>query len=263
MNAKLALSAVLATAVTLTSVAAASPHAAKQRFGAASSSGTVRDVLFGTVKPFVRGTQWQSVDGIRFSLKVPRAHPPSSWPWENGPTDCTGPNAKVRCLFISKSTVGGQSAEAIVFWTSFPAGGEATPCPTVLGSAIGRSTDALARAMARAPGTRLVEGPTRLTVGGRPARKVVVTVRRDVGCDPGFFFGWPASECWGACWLQASVGDKVTLWIVDVHGKRLVVEAETTQPGSHGRPPGTPVTRADVLEVEAAIDAIVESIRFS
>jgi hypothetical protein len=216
-----------------------------------------------TVKPNARGRLWRTVDDICFSFKVPRtpASPFNGFsPWETGPW--TGIAGEIPSLFISKSTVGGQSAEAVIFWTSFPAGGEATPCATVPGSAIGRSTDALARAMARAPGTRLVQGPTRLTVGGRPARRVVVTVRRDLGCDPGFFFSWQASECWGACWPEASVGDKVTLWIVDVHGKRLVVEAETTQPGSHGRPPGTSVTRADVLEVEAEIETIVESIRF-
>jgi hypothetical protein len=256
MKAQAALVA-LAAAVTLSSVAAASPDAEKQRFAAA------RDALCGTVKPNARGTQWRTVDGICFSFKVPRT--PSSpldgsSPWETGPW--RGIAGEIPGLFISKSTVGGQSAEAVIFWTSAPAGGEATPCATVLGSAIGRSTDALARAMARAPGTRLIQGPTRLTVGGRPARRVVVTVRRNLGCDPGFFFGWQASECWGACWLEASVGDKVTLWIVDVHGKRLVVEAETTQPGSHGRPPGTPVRRADVREVEAEIETIVESIRF-
>jgi hypothetical protein len=260
MNAKLALSAVLATAVTLTSVVAASSDATRRPLGAASASGTVRAAQCGTVKPNARGTVWRTVDGVCFSFKVPRAHPPSSWPWETGPW--RGIAGEIPSLFISKSTVGGQSAEAVIFFTSFPARGEATPCATVLGSAIGRSTDSLARAMARAPGTRLVERPTHLTVGGRPARKVAVTVRRHIGCDPGFFFSWPASECWGACWLQASVGDKVTLWLVDIHGKRLVVEAETTQPGSHGRPPGTPVTRADVLEVEAEIEAIVESIRF-
>lgn len=259
MNRKLAPLAVLAAAA-LTSVAAASPNAEKQRFGAESASGTARDVPCSTVKLFARGTQWRTVDGICFSFTVPRAHPPSSWPWESGPV--AGPVAG-RSLLISKSTVGGQSAEAVLFWTSFPAGGQATPCAAVLGSAIGRSTDALARAIERTPGTRLVQGPTRLTVGGRPARKVVVTVRRDLGCDPGFFFSWPTSGCWGACWLEASVGDKVTLWIVDVHGKRLVVEAETTQPGSHGRPPGTPVTRADALEIEAEIETIVNSIRFS
>jgi hypothetical protein len=253
MKVRYAVLIALAAAVTVASVAAASPDAARQRLGSA-----VRDARCDTVKPYARGTQWRTVDGICFSFKVPRT--PSSpldgpGSWDSGHGESPG-------LFISKSTVGGQSAEAVVFWTSYPAGGEATSCPAVLGSATGRSTDALARAMAQAPGTKLVKGPTRLTVGGRPAKKVVVRVRRHVGCDPGFFFGWQASDCQGACWLQASVGDKVTVWIVDVHGKRLVIEAETTQPGSHGRPPGTPVTRADVLEVEAEIEAIVESIRF-
>jgi hypothetical protein len=234
--------------------------------GTATAFGTVRDALFGTVKPFVRGTQWQSVDGIRFSLKVPRAHPPSSWPWGNGPTECTGRNAKVRCLFISKSTVGGQRAEAIIFWTGFPTGGEADPCTAFVSPAIGRSTDALVRAMARAPGTKLVGGPTRLTVGGRPARQIVLTVRRDLGCDPGFFFSWqpsaPDGDCFGACWLDTNVGDTISVWIVDVDGKRLVIEAETRQPESQGYPLATQVTRADVLKVEAEIETIVGSIRF-
>jgi hypothetical protein len=232
----------------------------------ATAFGTVRDVLFGTLKPFVRGTQWQSVDGIQFSFKVPRAHPPSSWPWGNGPTDCTGPNAKVSCLFISKSTVGGQRAEAVIFWTGFPAGGEADLCTAVVSPAIGPSTDALARVMARAPGTKLVEGPTRLTVGGRPARQVVLTVRRDLGCDPGFFYSWqpsaPDGECLGACWLDTNVGDTISVWIVAVHGKRLVIAAETRQPGSQGYPLATQVTRADVREVEEEIEKIVGSIRF-
>jgi hypothetical protein len=244
--------------------------------GTATAFGTVRDVFFGTVKPFVRGTQWQSVDGTRFSFKVPRAHPPSSWPWGNGPTDCFGPNAEVPCLYISKSTVGGQRAEAVIFWTSFPAGGEAAPCTAVVSTAIGRSTDALAHAMARAPGTQLVKGPTRVTVGGRPARHVVLTVRRDLGCDPGFFFTWQPSapegecwgaacwhgECWGACWLGTYAGDTISVWIVDVHGKRLVIEAETRQPDSQGWPLAIQVTRADVLKVEAEIEEIVGSIRF-
>jgi hypothetical protein len=261
MKARLILLLAFVAAVTLAAVATASPEAAKQRFGAASSSGTVRDALCGTVKPNARGTLWRTVDGVCFSFKVPRAHPPSSWPWETGPW--RGIAGEIPSLFISKSTVGGQSAEAVIFWTSFPAGGEATPCATVLGSAIGRSIDALAQAMARAPGTRLVEGPTRITVGGRPARHVVLAVRRHLGCDPGYFFSWQEAECWAACWTDTNAGDKINAWIVDVHGKRLVIEAETAQPGSQDRPPGWPVTRADALEVEAEIEAIVESIRFS
>jgi hypothetical protein len=235
--------------------------------GATAALATEQGVLFGTLKPFARSTEWRNVDGIRFSFKVPRAHPPSSSAWENGPiVHVSTPPARAGSLFLSKSTVGGQSAEAVVFWTTFPSGGEALPCSAVLRPAIGRSTDALARVMAHAPGIKLVARPTRVTIGGRPASHLVVTVRRKVGCDPGFFFSWqpspPDGECWGACWLEASVGDRINLWIVAVHGKRLVVEAETTQPGSHGRPPGTPVTRADVRTVEAEIEKIVGSIRF-
>jgi hypothetical protein len=233
----------------------------------AAALATERGVFFGTLKPVARGTEWRNVDGIRFSFKVPRGNPPTSWAWENGPiVHVSTPPARAHSLFLSKSTVGGQSAEAVIFWTTFPSGGEALPCSAVLSPATGRSTDALARAMARAPGVKLLARPTRVTIGGRPARHLVVTVRRKVGCDPGFFFSWqpsaPDGECWGACWLEASVGDRVNLWIVDVHGKLLIVEAETTQPGSHGRPPGTPVTRADVRTVEAEIEKIVGSIRF-
>jgi hypothetical protein len=233
--------------------------------GGATALATVHEVFSVEAKPFVRGTQWQRVDGIRFSFTVPRPHPPSSWPWQNGPAGCTGPNARLRCFLISKSTVGGQRAEAVVFWTSFPAGGEAALCTAVVSPAIGRSTAALARAMARAPGTKLVNGPTRVTVGGRPAKRVVLRVQEGLGCDPGFFFTWPhgfARFGWGAFWLDTNVGDRISVWIVDVDGKRLVIEAETRQPNSQGYPLGFQVTRADALKVEAEIEKIVGSIRF-
>jgi len=251
MRARLIVLVALAAAVTLTSVAAASPDAEKQR------SGTARDALCGTVKPNARGTQWRSVDGTCFSFKVPRAYPPSSG-WESGP----GYRGYRGSLLISKSTVGGQRAEAIILWTSLRAGGEATPCATVLGSAIGRSTDALARAIVRAPGTRLVEGPRRVTVGGRPATRVRLSVRNDLGCDPGYFFSWDA-DMGGLFWLDTNVGDAISVWIVAVDGKRLVIEAENRQPDSEGYPLGFQVTRADALKVEAEIEQIVRSIRFS
>jgi hypothetical protein len=233
--------------------------------GAASAFAAVHELFSVEAKPFARGKLTRTVDGIRFSFKVPPAHPPSSWPWENGPAGCIRARARVRCLLISKSTVGGQRAEAVIFWTTFPAGGEAAPCTAVVSPAIGRSTAALARAMARAPGTKLVKGPTRVTIGGRLATRVVLRVREDLGCDPGFFFTWPhdwATFGWGAFWLDTNVGDTMSVWIVDVDGRRLVIEAETRQPNSQGYPLGFQVTRADVLKVEAEIENIVGSIRF-
>jgi hypothetical protein len=216
------------------------------------------------VKPFAHGELNRTVDGVRFSLNV------SKTGWENGPAERVrsgnDPEFRTHSLLISKSTVGGQRAEAVIFWTTFPAGGEAAPCSAVVNPAIGGSTAALARAMARAPGTKLVKGPTRVTIGGRPATRVVLSVREDLGCDPGFFFTWPHdwdAFGWGAFWLDTNVGDTMSLWIVDVDGRRLVIEAEVRQPDSQGYPLGFQVTRADVLKVEAEIETIVESIRFA
>jgi hypothetical protein len=60
---------------------------------------------------------------------------------------------------------------------------------------------------------------------------MVLTLLEDLGCDPGFFFTWrprgPRGECWGACWLESSAGDTIRVWIVDVGGRRLFIEAAT------------------------------------
>jgi hypothetical protein len=55
----------------------------------------------------------------------------------------------------------------------------------------------------------------------------VVTAREEVFCDPGFFYSW-YSECWGPCWTESTVGDTIRVWIVDVDGTPLFIEAETS-----------------------------------
>jgi hypothetical protein len=217
--------------------------------GTASAFGTVRDLV---VEPFAHGrVVSRTVKGVQFSLSVPRSG------WENGPDERIGgtpTSGEFRdgSLFISKSTVGPQDAEAVIFWAGFHGGGKATPCAKVLSPAPRGSTADLAAALARAPGTKILSGPTRVSIGGRPATHMVLTVRKDVGCDPGFFFTWrpraPHGECWGACWLASNAGDTIRVWIVDVDGKRLLIEAETAKQAGH--------------DVEKEIAKIVGSIRF-
>jgi hypothetical protein len=173
---------------------------------------------------FAGGRVSRTVEGVRFSFSVPRAT------WEFGPHRHIG-GIRDGSLLISRSTVGPQGAEAVIFWTGFRGGGEATPCLKLLGPATRGSTADLAAAVATARGTKVVKRPTRVTIGGRPATHVVLTVRKDLGCDPGYFFTWrpraPRGECLGACWLESSVGDTIRVWIVDVAGKRLFIEAAT------------------------------------
>jgi len=172
-----------------------------------------------------------TVEGVPFSLSLPTPG------WE-----------RKGSLYISKSTVGPQGAEAVIFWTSFPDGAYAYPCAhLLLGDPIGPSAADLAAAVSTARGTELVVGPSDVTVGGRAAQHVVLTVREDAGCDPGYFFAW-REDFGGAFWAATEVGDTIRVWIVDFDGKRLVIEAETNKDANSA--------------LEREIQQIVESIRF-
>jgi hypothetical protein len=96
---------------------------------------------------------------------------------------------------MNKSIMGPQDAEAIVFWSSFPDGDHAIPCDNVLDPQ-GPSAGDLAAAVASAPGTELVTGPSEVTVGGRVAKHVVLTVREDLGCDPGSSMPGRTTSAW-------------------------------------------------------------------
>jgi len=170
-----------------------------------------------------------TVDGVPFSFSVPT----SGWERKGD-------------ISINKSIVGPQGAEAIIFWTSFPDGLHADPCVNLQVRPLVHLPD-LAAAISTAPGTELVRGPSDVTVGGRAAKHVVLTVREDAGCDPGFFFTWH-DRLGGALWPRTSVGDTISVWIVDVDGTRLFIEAETNK-------------HAD-SDLEQEIQQIVGSIRF-
>jgi hypothetical protein len=189
----------------------------------------------GSGDPLSVGRNSRVVEGSEFSFTVPETG------WE-----------AFGSISINKSIVGPQDAEAIIFWTSFPDGGDAQadaadPCGQVLSSSIGSTTADLAAAVSTAPGTALVTGPSDVTVGGYPAKHVVLTVREDLGCDPGYFYSWQAMS-WGAFWAETNPGDTISVWIVDVGGTLIFFEAETTD-------------QADA-ELRREIEQIIGSISF-
>jgi hypothetical protein len=171
-----------------------------------------------------------TVEGIPFSFSVP------THGWE-----------PFGSLLLSKSSVGPQGAEAVIFWTGFPDGTYADPCGHLAGPPAGSAAD-LAAAVSTAPGTELLTGPSDIVVGGRAAKHVVLTVREDVGCDPGFFYNWKA-QTGGAMWEATRLGDVIRVWIVEVDGVVLFIEGETNKDGGP--------------ELEQEIQQIVESILFS
>ncbi len=186
--------------------------------------------------------------GVPFSFRVPVGHfdrGTEGW-WERFSSISTDKSAGGP-ISINKSETGPQGAEAIIFWTSFPAGEYADPCARLLSPPVGSSAADLAAAVSAAPGTELLTGPSNVALGGRPAKHVELTVRERVGCDPGFFYTWK-DVFGGALWPKTGVSDTIRVWIVDVHGTRLFIEAETKKWASR--------------DFEQEVQQIVESIKF-
>lgn len=182
----------------------------------------------------------RTVAGVRFTLEVPPG-------WANGPIIRRGEDFRSGGLLVSKSIRGPQGAEGVVFWTSFPHAEQAQACSKIIRNERYGSPADLAAGVASAPGTRLVRGPSNTRLGGRSATYVELEVRRDLGCDPGYFFSWRA-QCWGACWVATGVGDRIKTWIVAVRGELLFFEAETNSEATAG--------------LHREIQQIVDSIRF-
>jgi hypothetical protein len=208
-----------------TTPSAAPPSPPARASGSPSASPEVDPHL----ADYTIGTHALTVDGIDVSFSI------SSRGWE--------PYAG---FLIAKSIFGPQGAEGIVFWAAFPDGLAADPCGSLSGP-IGMSPDLVADAVAGDPGVEVLTAPVDVTVGGQPAKHVVVQVREDLGCDPGYFYNWKA-QTGGALWPETRVGDTVRVWVVDVDGVLLFIGALTS-----------PQATADL---EREIEQIVGSIQF-
>jgi hypothetical protein len=92
----------------------------------------------------------------------------------------------------------------------------------------------LANAMSNVPGTDLASGPTDVTVGGYPAKRLQIVIRDDIPCVPQTFNLWyaqgPGTSCGGVgiCerWATGR-GSEITVWVIDVRGVLIVIEGET------------------------------------
>jgi hypothetical protein len=128
----------------------------------------------------------------------------------------------------------------------------ADPCGQVPGPVVSPSAEALADAVASLPGSELVAGPSNVTVGGRPATHVAITIPETIDCAPNEFFLWYDDVRCGSddpCHRWASsIGEVNQVWIIEVNGKHIWIEAETYA----GAPP----------EVEDEVQQIIDSIRF-
>jgi hypothetical protein len=182
--------------------------------------------------PLTAGRHTMVRDGVSISIFVPT----TGWRSEQG-------------YFINKDVAATPDGASFLFWDPDPKGVYADPCAQQKGPAAGPSTADLATVMSKIPGTDLGSGPSDVTVGGLPAKLVVIRVREDAGCEAGpngFHLWYGADE--SAARYATALGSTYRVWIVDVGGKRVVIEAESFK----GAGPS----------VDQEIQSMVDSIRF-
>lgn len=151
---------------------------------------------------------------------------------------------------IEKDTGVGPDGASLLFWDPDAVGVYADPCTQRKGPVVGPTTGDLAAAMMTIPDTTLVEPPTDVTVGGRPAKHVVLTISEDVACGGAGdeFHLWYEGDAEGVGRYATVLGATLSVWIVDVDGTRLSIDAETYK----GATP----------EVKEQIQAMIDSIQF-
>jgi hypothetical protein len=150
-----------------------------------------------------------TVEGIRMTFTVPSADWVSNGEWGIDlppPADAKG--------------------AGLIMWPDTPVGVFADPCSSTKGPDLGTSIPDLAAAVASIPGTDLVSGPTDVTVGGHPAKKIVIRVREDIGCEPNQFYLWYAPRPDYARFATLK-GTTYRTWIIDVDGTPVWIDAET------------------------------------
>jgi hypothetical protein len=136
----------------------------------------------------------------------------------------------------------------LIFWTEPPLGAMGDPCGNRRQTAAGPTARELADAMAGVPGLEVVLAPTNASVGGHVAQHLVLHVPDALPCSPSSYYLWYA-EAQGQQRYASGLDSTIYVWIVDVPGGRLVIDADTLSTA--------PETAADEIQ------AIVDSIQFN
>jgi hypothetical protein len=185
------------------------------------------------------GTQAFSQSGVRFTMDIAT----TGWTSRGIEVAPDGGN-------LTKSAGTGTAGAWMLSWSID--GVYADPCGHLAAPPAGTSVADLADAVASMPGVEVVTAPTDVTVGGHAAKTVAIRIPADIGCGPSNFFLWYDNVRCGSdspChrWVS-EVEETNRVWIIDVDGTRVWIEAETYK----GATP----------EIVAEVQGMIDSIKF-
>jgi hypothetical protein len=190
-------------------------------------------IIFPPAGPLAAGRHTLTEDGTVFSIQVPDG-------WSSSGLNCSGCTTDGGWLQRGPDDSTDPGSVWAPVWSVD--GVVADPCTRTAGPIVQSATE-LADAVASLPGTDLVTTPEDVTVGGHPAKHLVIKVRDDVECSP--FYMWGVR---GIFRFATALGETNRVWIVDVDGTRFWFEAETFEGASP--------------ELEQEIQDMVDSIQF-
>jgi hypothetical protein len=186
--------------------------------------------------PLATGRHSLTLGGVQLSIEIP--------------TDGWISNGQ---FGIDKGNMDALDSAGFIFWIhSAPDNVYADPCAkTPLSPPPGSLAAELAAAVSNIPGIDLVSGPSDVTVGGRPAKHVVVSIPDDIGCDPNDFYLWYDADTPGDARYATEVGSTIYTWIIEAdetRGTLVWIDAETYT--------------ASGPAAEQEVQQIIDSIRF-
>ena len=203
-----------------------------------SSSPSAIAHVFPSEGPITPGRQRFNEDDLVFSFAVPGG-------WSSSGVGCAG-CAAPSGGWLTRGTEGAPDGAWMPIWSVD--GVASDPCNGVAGPETADSTE-LADAVAAIPETDVVIAPEDVTVGGRPAKHVVITVPDDIACSTGQFKMWYVGSQDSHIFRFATTLKQTNrVWILDVDGKHFWLEVETYDGASP--------------ELEGEIQGMVDSIEF-
>jgi hypothetical protein len=189
--------------------------------------------LFPPLGPISAGTHTAVLEGITVSFTVPA----DGWRVSDG-------------NFIGTQSFGQPADVSFNLWPSSPDNLYSDPCAhTPLDPAPSHTAAGLIAAAAAIPGTKLVSGPSSVTIAGRAAQHVTFTIPDGIACDPQEFRLWYDNSDGTQDWRWAGfLGNIEQVWTIDVGGKVIWINAETFKGSSP--------------EADQAVQAFIDSIQF-
>jgi hypothetical protein len=210
----------------------ATPTPAVPSSAASSTPAPVVGLVFPPPGRVTAGSHTVTVEGISFTFEASN----DAWVADRGATW-----AKLDLDRVAPID-GLPDGAAVLFWS--PDGAYLDPCDHIRGEPVDSTPAAFAAAISAVPGVMVKGGLTTTTLGGLPAIRVELVVPAEASCAAEDLYLWyDTVEAWR--WATA-LGDQIRIWIVEVDGARLVVEAETRKAPSS----------ATATEVQDLVDSI-------